>query len=61
MPIWGLEQALNRRKQGRIIRTSLRFIDEHPRYHTLQPRYDVLFVQESVTHIRDAFSGSGVW
>lgn len=61
MPIWGLEQALSRRKQGRIIRTSLRFLEAHPVYSQLQPRYDVIFVQEEVIHLRDAFSGNGAW
>lgn len=61
MPSWGLEQALSRRKQGRIIRTSLRFLAEHPHYSHLQPRYDVVFVQEEVFHLKDAFSGSGAW
>lgn len=62
MPLWGLEQAISRRKQGRIIRTSLRFLWEHPEYARSQPRFDVIFVHgEKVSHYRDAFSGNGVW
>ncbi len=60
MPISGLEQALSRRKQGRIIRTSLWFLQEHPELAEYQPRYDLLFVSNgSVEHIKNAFGGHG--
>ena len=62
MPMAGLEQALNRRKQGRIIRTSLWFLQEHPEYAGLQPRFDVLFIHaEEVVHFQNAFSERGAW
>jgi putative endonuclease len=61
MPIGGLEHALDRRKQGRIIRTSLWFLQEHPQYAHLQPRFDVLFVKpNTIVHLTDAF-GEGAW
>lgn len=60
MPISGLEHALSRRKQGRIIRTSLWFLQEHPEYAALQPRFDLLFVSAgSVEHLKNAFGGHG--
>ena len=60
MPISGLEHALDRRKQGRIIRTSLWYLQEHPEFADLQPRFDLLFVaQGSVEHIKNAFDGHG--
>ncbi|MEE8441664.1 MAG: YraN family protein [Spirochaetia bacterium] len=60
MPISGLEQALSRRKQGRIIRTSLWFLQEHPEYAEYQPRFDLLFVSGgSVEHIKNAFGAHG--
>lgn len=60
MPKSGLEQALDRRKQGRIIRTSLLFLQEHPEFAAHQPRYDLLFISGgSVEHIKNAFGGHG--
>ena len=60
MPISGLEHALGRRKQGRIIRTSLWYLQEHPEFGGLQPRFDLLFVSGgSVDHIMNAFGGRG--
>lgn len=60
MPISGLEQALSRRKQGRIIRTSIWFLQEHPEFADFQPRFDLLFVSNgSVEHIKNAFGGRG--
>lgn len=60
MPRSGLEHALSRRKQGRIIRTSLWFLAEHPELAGLQPRFDLLFVsQGSVEHLENAFDGHG--
>ncbi|MFP4114223.1 MAG: YraN family protein [Spirochaetota bacterium] len=62
MPIAGLEYALSRRKQGRIIRTSLWYLHTHPCLSRLQPRYDVLFVSsEGVEHLMNAFSERGAW
>lgn len=62
MPISGLEQTLNRRKQGRIIRTSLWYLQRHPDLSRLQPRFDVLFVTpESVEHLENAFTECGAW
>ena len=62
MPIEGLEHALNRRKQGRIIRTSLWYLHTHPSLSRLQPRFDVLFVRDDgVVHFKDAFSECGAW
>jgi len=62
MPIMGLEQALGRRKQGRIIRTSLWYLTEHPEFADLQPRFDVLFISNnSITHLQNAFSRCGAW
>ena len=61
MPISGLEQALDRRKQGRIIRTSLLFLQEHPEYAEYQPRFDLLFVSGGkVTHLQHVFGERGV-
>jgi putative endonuclease len=60
MPISGLEHALSRRKQGRIIRTSLWFLQEHPEFAGFQPRFDLLFVSHgSVEHFKNAFGGHG--
>jgi putative endonuclease len=60
MPISGLEHALSRRKQGRIVRTSLWFLQEHPEFADFQPRFDVLFVSHgSVEHLKNAFGGHG--
>ena len=60
MPISGLEHALDRRKQGRIIRTSLWYLQEHPEFRGHQPRFDLLFVSgESVEHFTNAFGGHG--
>ncbi|MFW5742101.1 MAG: YraN family protein [Spirochaetota bacterium] len=62
MPRSGLEHALDRRKQGRILRTSLWYLSQHPELSDLQPRFDVLFVASgSVEHLRNAFSGRGAW
>jgi Holliday junction resolvase-like predicted endonuclease len=62
MPMTGLEQALSRRKQGRIIRTSLWYLQTHPNLARLQPRYDVLFIgPEGVEHFENAFSERGAW
>lgn len=62
MPISGLEHALDRRKQGRIIRTSLAFLREHPPLRSYQPRYDVLFVTpEGVEHLENAYGEHGAW
>ena len=60
MPMSGLEHALSRRKQGRIIRTSLWFLQEHPEFAGLQPRFDLLFLSHgAVEHIKNAFDGRG--
>lgn len=60
MPISGLEQALSRRKQGRIIRTSLWFLQKHPEFADFQPRFDLIFVSHgSVEHFKNAFGGNG--
>ncbi|TVQ24837.1 MAG: YraN family protein [Spirochaetaceae bacterium] len=62
MPKAGLEYALSRRKQGRILRTSLWYLEQHPDLCRLQPRFDVLFVHaQEVEHIVDAFCGYGAW
>lgn len=62
MPIGGLEHALSRRKQGRIVRTSLWFLATHPTLGRLQPRFDVLFVTPAaVVHLTNAFSERGAW
>ena len=62
MPMGGLEHALDRRKQGRIIGTSLLFLQEHPEYAALQSRFDVIFVgPQRIVHIIDAFGGRGAW
>ena len=62
MPMSGLEQALNRRKQGRIIRTSLWYLTKHPQYKRLQPRFDLLFVKSrTVEHFQNAFEERGAW
>jgi putative endonuclease len=62
MPKEGLEQAVNHRKQGRIIRTSLWYLQRHPELLRLQPRYDVLFVSsDGVDHLINAFSERGAW
>ena len=61
MPISGLEHALDRRKQGRIIKTSLLFLQEHPEYADHQPRFDLLFVAHgAVQHLQNAFGERGV-
>ncbi|MFW5683499.1 MAG: YraN family protein [Spirochaetota bacterium] len=62
MPREGLEQAIDHRKQGRIIRTSLWYLHRHPNLLRLQPRYDVLFVShDRVDHLTNAFSERGAW
>jgi putative endonuclease len=61
MPISGLEHVLDRRKQGRIIRTALWFLAEHPEFADYQPRFDLLFVSGgTVTHLPSAFEERGV-
>ena len=61
MPIEGLEYTLDRRKQGRILRTAAFYLDRHPTYARLQPRFDVIFIGESIVHLKDAFGESGAW
>ena len=62
MPMAGLEHALSHQKQGRIIRTALWYLRQHPSLTRLQPRFDVLFVtRREVVHLKNAFSGCGAW
>lgn len=62
MPSESLQQAIDRRKQGRILRTSLWFLKEHPEFQEHQLRYDVLFVAAGrIRHLENAFGGHGVW
>ena len=61
MPMSGLEQALSRRKQGRIVRTSLWYLQEHPEFADLQPRFDLIFVSHGrVQHLKNVFGERGV-
>lgn len=62
MPMAGLEHALDRRKQGRIVRTSLWYLHTHPSLSRLQPRFDVIFICAGrLEHFIDAFSERGAW
>lgn len=61
-PIAALGQSINREKQRRIVSASRLFLASHPEYATLQPQYDVVFVQSGrVTHLENAFAGNGAW
>ncbi len=54
--------SINRKKQRRIVAASLLFLASHPEYTTLQPQYDVVFVQAGrVIHLANAFTGNGAW
>jgi Holliday junction resolvase-like predicted endonuclease len=61
MPIAGLEHALDRRKQGRILRTARWYLARHPIHARLQPRFDVIFIHDDVVHLKNAFGENGAW
>ena len=51
-----LEQALNAKKQHKIIETSKYFLSLHREYRYMAIRFDVLFVApEGITHLASAF------
>ena len=51
-----LEQALNAKKQHKIIETSKYFLSLHREYRYMAVRFDVIFVSpEGITHLASAF------
>ena len=55
--IEALEQALNAKKQRRIIETSKYFLSLHREYRYMTVRYDVIFISPTgVTHLASAFT-----
>ena len=54
-----LEQALNVKKQRRIIETSKYFLSLHREYSNMAVRFDVVFISPGgVTHLASAFTES---
>ena len=52
-----LEQALNSKKQHKIIETSKYFLSLHREYRYMAVRYDVIFISsEEITHLTSAFT-----
>ena len=51
-----LEQALDTKKQRKIIETSKYFLSLHREYRYMAIRYDVIFISpEGITHLASAF------
>jgi len=51
-----LEQALDAKKQRKIIETSKYFLSLHREYRYMAIRYDVIFISpEGITHLASAF------
>ena len=52
-----LEQALNNKKQRKIIETSKYFLSLHRKYRYMAVRFDVVFISpEGITHLASAFA-----
>ena len=52
-----LEQALNEKKQHKIIETSKYFLSLHREYRYMAVRFDVIFIStEGITHLASAFT-----
>ena len=52
-----LEQALDHKKQHKIIETSKYFLSLHPEYRYMAVRFDVIFVSPGgITHLASAFT-----
>ena len=52
-----LEQALDAKKQRKIIETSKYFLSLHRKYRYMAVRYDVIFISsEGITHLASAFT-----
>ena len=55
--IEALEQAINAKKQNKIIETSKYFLSLHREYKYMAVRFDVIFVcPQGVTHLESAFT-----
>ena len=54
-----LEQALNIKKQRKIIETSKYFLSLHREYRYMAIRFDVIFIApQGITHLASAFTES---
>lgn len=56
--IGGLEEAIGRRKRHRIVRTAMRFMQDHGEFTGFRIRFDVVYVSrpgETPEHIVGAF------
>ena len=54
-----LEQALNAKKQHKIIETSKYFLSLHRKYKYMTVRFDVIFISPNgITHLASAFTES---
>ena len=54
-----LEQALNQKKQRKIIETSKYFLSLHRKYRYMAIRFDVIFIApQGITHLASAFTES---
>ena len=52
-----LEQAINNKKQRKIIETSKYFLSLHREYRYMAIRFDVIFITpQGITHLASAFS-----
>jgi putative endonuclease len=52
-----LEQAINAKKQRKIIETSKYFLSKYREYNYMAVRFDVLFISpEGITHLASAFT-----
>lgn len=59
----GLEQAVNRRKQNKIMDVARYFLMLNPQYHSFFQRFDVLLLSEDREvphHLENAFTEFGV-
>ena len=55
--IESLEQALNNKKQHKIIETAKYFISLHRKYKYMTVRFDVIFISPNgITHLASAFT-----
>ena len=55
--IEALEQALDAKKQHKIIETSKYFLSLHRKYRYMAVRFDVVFISpEGITHLASAFT-----
>ncbi|MFP4376649.1 MAG: YraN family protein [Spirochaetales bacterium] len=57
-----LGESITREKRRRIVAASQLFLVSRPELASLQPQFDVVFVQEErVHHLQNAFAGNGAW